>query len=248
MNLVLGITCIAGGVLLGMAPGALLIIAGILFLVRYLKRGTLPPEPYLAESAALAPEPAPAIQIAAEALAAGGVVAFPTETVYGLGVAWDNAGARAALSALKGQPADKPFQMLLADAKQLAQFSPAADNPEVRRLACLWPGPLTLVLPAHGGGTVGVRVPDHPVIGALLATFGRPIAATSANRHGEPECPDAEAVRAQFAEADILILEGDAGAEQRASTVAKYEDGTLTILREGPIPEALLRTCLNRKG
>lgn len=182
---------------------------------------------------------------AVERLHAGEVVAFPTETVFGLGVDAGNSAARVALAIMKGQSTDKPLQVLIPDVNALAEFSPDAMLPVVQSLAkAFWPGPLTVVLRNHDGGTVGVRVPDHPVIQTLLRVFGKPIAATSANRHGEPECPDADAVRAQFSADALLVLEGDAGAQTIPSTVVRVEDGEVAILREGLISEAMIHACV----
>jgi L-threonylcarbamoyladenylate synthase len=133
------------------------------------------------------------IHRAAALLRAGGLVAFPTETVYGLGVPATNAPAVARLFAAKGRPANNPLIVHLAHAQQAADV--AANWPEnAARLAeRFWPGPLTLVLPRQpglphavtaGGPTVAIRVPAHPVALALLEASGLPIAAPSANRSG----------------------------------------------------------------
>src|SRR5712691_11023700 len=131
---------------------------------------------------------------AARVLAAGGLVAFPTETVYGLGADATNGEAVARLYAAKGRPAFNPLIAHVADAdaaRRLARF----DDNATRLAAAFWPGPLTLVLPKSedcpvaelataGLDTVAVRVPDHPVAHALIAAFGRPVVAPSANRSG----------------------------------------------------------------
>src|SRR5205085_1105119 len=134
-----------------------------------------------------------AIAAAALALTSGGLVAFPTETVYGLGADATNGEAVARLYAAKGRPSFNPLIAHARDAaaaRQLAVFDAAAE-----RLAAFWPGPLTLVLPKSPGcpvadlataglDTIAVRVPDHPVARDLLAAVGRPIVAPSANRSG----------------------------------------------------------------
>ena len=135
-----------------------------------------------------------AISAAVACLAAGGLVAFPTETVYGLGADARNGVAVARLYAAKGRPAFNPLIAHVADltaARGLGRFDEAAE----KLAAAFWPGPLTLVLPKAAGcpvsdlalaglDSVGVRVPAHGVAQALLAAFGGPIAAPSANRSG----------------------------------------------------------------
>src|SRR5215470_20291945 len=136
---------------------------------------------------------AAAVRAAADGLAAGALVAFPTETVYGLGADAGNAAAVARIYAAKGRPSFNPLIAHVADlaaARRIARFDDAAE-----RLAALWPGPLTLVLKktadcevaelaTAGLDTIAVRVPAHPVARALLLAFGRPIVAPSANRSG----------------------------------------------------------------
>lgn len=149
----------------------------------------------------LGPGPAD-LQLAAEALRAGRLVAFPTETVYGLGAHARDPAAVQRLFRVKGRPADNPVIVHVAGPDALGQV--ATDiTPLARSLAArFWPGPLTLVLPARdgvpavvtgGASTVGVRVPDHPVALDLLAAADLPVAAPSANRSGRPS-PDRKSV------------------------------------------------------
>src|SRR5512140_292040 len=144
---------------------------------------------------------ADAIAAAAASLRAGGLVAFPTETVYGLGVDAGNGAAIARLYAAKGRPAFNPLIAHVADAaaaRRLAVFDDAA----ARLAAAFWPGPLTLVLPKQtdcgvadlalaGLDSVAVRVPAHPVAAALLKAFNGPVVAPSANRSGHVSPPSA---------------------------------------------------------
>ena len=133
------------------------------------------------------------LRLAAERLGAGRLVAFPTETVYGLGTAADNPAAVRAMFAAKGRPADHPVIVHLATAEQLGDWA-AEVTPEAKTLAdAFWPGPLTLVLRrgerasdlvTGGLSTIGLRVPAHPVAQELLRRFGGGIAAPSANRFG----------------------------------------------------------------
>jgi tRNA threonylcarbamoyl adenosine modification protein (Sua5/YciO/YrdC/YwlC family) len=189
------------------------------------------------------PDPGVVTQAAA-ALVAGGVVALPTDTVYGLAVLPGVDGAAARLFALKGRTAAVPVAVLCADADQaLALADPAALGDDVRRLAArLWPGPLTLVLRRRPGlgwplgepaATVGVRCPDEPLVRALAAEVG-PLATTSANRHGEPTPPDAPGVADALGEGLALVIDGG----PRAGVASSVVDATgpeWRMLRSGPL-------------
>src|SRR5262249_59404236 len=151
---------------------------------------------------------APAIARAARTLARGGLVAFPTETVYGLGADATNGEAVARLYVAKGRPAFNPLIAHVKDAAAawtLGEFDASAK----RLAAAFWPGPLTLVLRKHAGSpvadlatagldTIAVRVPDHAVAHAILAAFGKPIVAPSANRSGHVSPTTAQHVRADL--------------------------------------------------
>src|SRR5262245_42273002 len=134
---------------------------------------------------------AEAISQAAEALRRGGLVAFPTETVYGLGAAALDPAALARVFAAKGRPATNPLIVHVPDAEQARALTAAWPEAAARLAARFWPGPLTLVLPRNarvpdlvtaGGLTVAIRVPAHPVALALLRAASLPVAAPSANR------------------------------------------------------------------
>jgi L-threonylcarbamoyladenylate synthase len=182
---------------------------------------------------------------AAETLRRGGLVAFPTETVYGLGADADNAAALARLYAVKGRPGEHPVIVHVGAPARLAEW--AADVPvAAQRLAdVLWPGPLTLVVRraarvldgvTGGGDTVGVRVPDQPVALALLDAFGGGIAAPSANRFGHVSPTTAEDVRDDLGdEVDVVLDDGPCtvGVE---STIVDCTGEELVILRPGGVP------------
>ena len=163
---------------------------------------------------------AAAVAEAARVLGAGGLVAFPTETVYGLGADATDGRAVARLYAAKGRPAFNPLIAHVVDlkaAQALARF-----NPKAARLAkAFWPGPLTLVLPktarcrvadlaTAGLDTIAVRVPNHVVAREILAAFGKPVVAPSANRSGHVSPTRAEHVQADLAGRIDLIIDGDA--------------------------------------
>jgi L-threonylcarbamoyladenylate synthase len=190
---------------------------------------------------------------AAELLRAGELVAFPTETVYGLGADAKNAVAVGKIYALKGRPAGHPVIVHLADAARLDEW--AVEIPDAaRRLAgALWPGPLTLVLKraadvpdavTGGQDTVGLRVPAHPVAQALLAAFGGGIAAPSANKFGRVSPTLPEHVFADFALEVPLILDGGATNVGIESTIVDLSGERPRLLRPGGVPAAAIEELL----
>lgn len=189
----------------------------------------------------------------AELLRAGGLVAFPTETVYGLGADASNPQAMARLYAVKGRPAEHPVIVHFASAEAAfdwAQVVPAA----ARRLAeKFWPGPLTLILAraakvgdfvTGAQDTVGLRVPAHPVAQALLHAFGGGVAAPSANRFGRVSPTTAAHVRADLGEDVDLVLDGGAAEVGIESTIVDLSRGHPVLLRPGGIGVAELEAVL----
>lgn len=181
----------------------------------------------------------------------GGVIAFPTESSYGLGVDPANAAGVAAVQRIKrrrgmGEEPAKPLPVVVADLSQLAAFGIDSDAEEVRRVAPFWPAPLTAVLAlgegidlpaALGARTLAVRIPDHAELRALLAAIG-PLTATSANRTGEPPLLDAREVAALLLEVggiEFAVMEGGA-AGGPPSTIVEVLGGEIRILRQGPFP------------
>jgi len=188
-----------------------------------------------------------AVAEAAAALRAGGLVAFPTETVYGLGAAARDPAAVARVFAAKGRPADNPLIVHVADAAGLADL--AADVPPVAHdlAARFWPGPLTLVVRARPGlprvtigglDSVAVRVPGHPVALALLRAAGVPVAAPSANRSGRPSPTTAAHVLADLGDRADVVLDGGPTAIGVESTVVDVRSGAPVILRPGAVTPA----------
>ena len=169
-----------------------------------------------------------------------GIIAYPTETVYGLGCALRPA-ALARLAAFKG---DRPFLLLIAAPDEVEGLAWSAT---ARRLAeKFWPGPLTLALPARPGGfpsqvvgpdgAVAVRVSPHPAVAGVLAAAGGPVTSTSANLPGEPPARTAaEAARAAAAVENLLVLDGGALPPALPSTIVRCGAGPARILREGVI-------------
>jgi L-threonylcarbamoyladenylate synthase len=183
------------------------------------------------------------IAAAAAALRRGGVIAYPTETLYGLGALAGDAAAVSRLVAAKGWPEDKPLPLLAADAGQVEAV--ALLDPLARRLAAaFWPGPLTLVLPARPGlhpaiagtGAVGVRVTSHPVAAALARQAGGALVATSANLAGEPAAARAEDLAPALVARIDLVLDGGPTPGGPPSTVVALQGGRPVLLRAGAVP------------
>jgi L-threonylcarbamoyladenylate synthase len=201
-----------------------------------------------------------AIATAAALLREGGLVAFPTETVYGLGGDATNGRAVAAIFAAKGRPSFNPLIVHVADAAQAGEH--AEITPLAQRLAqAFWPGPLTLVLTRRAGSklselvsagldTVAIRVPDHPIAQALLRAAERPLAAPSANRSGRLSPTRTVHVYADFGEGIALILDGGPTAHGLESTVIDARGEEPVLLRPGAVPaetiEAVLEMPLRR--
>jgi L-threonylcarbamoyladenylate synthase len=183
---------------------------------------------------------------AAAALDLPGVIAIPTDTVYGLAARMDWSGAADSLSAAKGRPADMPLQVLVSDIGQATRLGVFSDR-AARIAAQLWPGGLTLVVPAAGSGapagsTVGLRWPAHPVAEALCKRCG-PLLATSANLHGEPPGETAQEVARTFGDSLAVVLDGGTCAGE-ASTVVDLTSDTPRVLRVGVVPEEALERSL----
>jgi len=178
-------------------------------------------------------------------LRAGGVIVAPTETVYGLMTLWDNAAGRERILRLKQRPAEKHLQMLAATVEVAVAHGLEA-NPRLRCLAAaFWPGPLTVVTAGRAGETIGLRVPGHVFLQRLLTELGAPLAATSANRSGEPAaCVAAAAVAGLAGLPDLLIDGGEIAGGGEASTVVSIVDSPCRILRPGPVSERALRRVL----
>jgi L-threonylcarbamoyladenylate synthase len=193
---------------------------------------------------------------AARLLREGRLVAFPTETVYGLGADASSREAMARLYAVKGRPGDHPVIVHFADAK--TAFTWASEVPEAaRRLAAaFWPGPLTMILKraAHvgdfvtgGQDTVGLRVPVHPLARDLLVAFGGGLAAPSANRFGRVSPTTAQHVREDLDEDVDLILDGGPCGVGIESTIVDLSRGAPVLLRPGGISIGELENVLGTK-
>lgn len=205
----------------------------------------------------------PGREEAVRALAGGGVIALPTDTVYGIAVALETPGGIERLFAAKARPPDKAIALLLADAEQAADIGVL--TPAAQLLArAFWPGGLTLVVPRRGdrplpasltGGelapgaiqTVGLRVPNHDAPRALARALG-PLPTTSANRSGEPEARDADEIERLLGGALELILDGGPALGGPASTVVDVTGESPRILRVGAVAPEDIARCLEAAG
>ncbi len=188
-------------------------------------------------------------------LRAGGLVAFPTETVYGLGADATSADAVVRIFRAKQRPADNPLIVHLADADQVTAVAQAMTPLGERLAAAFWPGPLTLVLPARpdlprittgGLDTVAVRVPGHPVAHALLVAAAVPVAAPSANRSGRPSPTTAAHVLADLDGVIDAVVDGGPCPVGVESTVVDARGAVPVVLREGSVTQEDLAGVADR--
>jgi L-threonylcarbamoyladenylate synthase len=194
---------------------------------------------------------------AVAALRDGGIVALPTDTVYGIAVALSTPGGLERLFAAKRRPLDKGIVLLLEDAAQA--WRAGVMTPAAASLAeAFWPGGLTLVVPQRpdvpwpealtgGAATIGLRVPDHDAPRALARELG-PLPTTSANVSGQPEASDAAAILEQLGEAIDLVLDGGSARGGPPSTVVDCSGARPAILRAGAIDASTVAAILDRAG
>ncbi|HVJ74501.1 MAG TPA: L-threonylcarbamoyladenylate synthase [Casimicrobiaceae bacterium] len=197
------------------------------------------------------------VERAADTLAHGGLVAFPTETVYGLGADAANPVAVRAVFAAKGRPDDHPLIVHLPDASHLDAWTREVPQGARALARAFWPGPLTLILPraarvndavTGGQDTVGLRVPAHPVAQALLAAFarrgGHGVAAPSANRYGHVSPTTAQHVADDLGERVALILDGGACTVGIESTIVAFDGEEALLMRPGGIDAGAIARVL----
>jgi L-threonylcarbamoyladenylate synthase len=175
---------------------------------------------------------------AAKLLQAGALVAFPTETVYGLGADARNPEALARLTQVKGRREGKPYSLLIPSLKHAEEASGGLSRIAQKLARVYWPGPLTMVVPRRGGGTVGLRLPEHPIARSLLRHCGFSLATPSANRSGTAEPVSARQVKEALQGEISLILDGGPAWQGKASTVVKVDDDNVQIQREGMVAGA----------
>ena len=186
-----------------------------------------------------------ALAAAAAVIRGGGIVAFPTETHYGLGAAYHDVAALKKLFTLKRRPEEKPVPLIAGNEKALGLVARQLDDRAVSIIKRFWPGPLTLLLPAREGlprlltagtGTVAVRIPGRSFALELARTLEFPITATSANISGSPPADDADGVTGYFGERLDLLIDGGRTPGGVPSTIVRLSDETIILVRKGQIP------------
>jgi L-threonylcarbamoyladenylate synthase len=194
------------------------------------------------------------IETAVQALRDGDLVAFPTETVYGLGANAQNPAAVRRIFEVKGRPTTHPLIVHLDSPRFLHRWVREVPETALRLAERFWPGPLTMVMPraAHvhdivtgGQDTVAIRVPGHPMAQQLLTAFGGGIAAPSANRYGRLSPTRAEHVRDELGEAVKVILDGGECQIGLESTIIAFEGPSVRLLRPGAVTAGQIRSVVN---
>ena len=194
-----------------------------------------------------------AIEKAVEILRQGGLVAFPTETVYGLGANAADPEAVKRIFKAKGRPADHPLIVHIADLNQMSDWALTIPEDAIRLTELFWPGPLALILNKKpevplevtgGQNTVALRIPDHPVALRLLQKFGGGIAAPSANRFCRISPTQAAHVAEELGNSVDLILDGGACQVGVESTIIDFTDAKPSIIRPGRVSQKQLETFL----
>lgn len=187
------------------------------------------------------------IERAVAALRQGGVIVYPTETLYGLGVDATNESALERLAALKGRDRGKPVSVLVASRAMLDQIVETVPAVAERLMNEFWPGALTLAFAARaglspvltgGGVTIAARISSHPIARALVERLGRPVTSTSANPGGSPPAVEVTQARAYFADAVDVYVDGDRTPGGPGSTVVDCTADEFVVVREGAIPAA----------
>jgi L-threonylcarbamoyladenylate synthase len=183
----------------------------------------------------------------------GGVVAYPTDTLYGLAANPASAAAMAQLYRIKGRPVDLAIPLIASGLGQIEAAGGVLDPSSRRLAAAFWPGPLTLVVPAwaqldarvHAGrGTVAVRVPDHPVARLLAHACGWPITATSANRSGDPAAKDPEGVRVALGGLIDGLIDAGPSPGGTPSTIVDASGTVPVLIRAGAVAWDRVLECL----
>ena len=185
------------------------------------------------------------IKVAANALLSGKIVAFPTETVYGLGVCADNDIAIDNLYSVKQRSKDKKLSIMISESEEVSKYVKHVPLIAEKLIGAFWPGPLTIILDLDDNSTVGLRNPDNRVIRDLINEVAVPIASTSANISGGSPAIDAQQVISNFSDKIDVVLDGGPAEAGSPSTVVKIWDDTYKIIRHGVIGKERLSRCLN---
>lgn len=190
---------------------------------------------------------------AKEALLNHQVIAFPTETVCGFGVYFDDEEAYHLLNKIKGRPEDKPYTMMLSDVCELYKYIELNDN-ILKIINAFMPGPITLLVKAkpgiplwvtHGSDKVGVRVPDHPLLQQMLRYFQKPLLVPSANKSGMPPMRDMDQIKKIFKDEIAFYIDGNSNGDLPSTIVDAY--GDIKIIRQGIINSEQINKVLKEK-
>ena len=184
------------------------------------------------------------IEAAAQALRMGELVAFPTETVYGLGARRDDTKAIEQLYEVKNRPEEKRLTLMIADPDDVKKYVDHISDTAKRLMSLFWPGALAIVFPLKNGSDMSIRLPDNTVARDLIRAVELPIVTTSANISGHPPATDAQQVLMDLGGKIHMILDGGSTRLRSSSTVLKVKDDTIEIVRHGIITESIIRSCL----
>lgn len=184
------------------------------------------------------------IETAAEALRAGELVAFPTETVYGLGAHRDNAKAIASIFEVKKRHEEKRLTLMIADPEDVKKYVDRFSDTAKILMDSFWPGALAIIFPLKDGSDVSIRLPDNKVARDLIRAAKVPVVTTSANISGHPPATDAQQVLMYLKGKIHIVLDGGSTRYRSPSTIVKLKDGTVEIIRRGIISEVSIRSCL----
>ncbi|HBR22256.1 MAG TPA: threonylcarbamoyl-AMP synthase [Nitrospiraceae bacterium] len=193
------------------------------------------------------------LERAVEILNNGGIVAFPTETFYGLGVKFDKEASLRKLYELKKRTKEKPMPLIIGDRESLSRIAASVNETAESLMDKFWPGPLTLLLKAKSDlssyltantGRIAVRIPGESAALHLVREAGFPITATSANLSGMPPADDADAIIRYFGEEIDIVIDGGRTAGGLPSTIVDVTEKSIRIVREGAIPRSVLEKHL----
>ncbi|MDR4507181.1 MAG: threonylcarbamoyl-AMP synthase [Candidatus Brocadiaceae bacterium] len=184
------------------------------------------------------------IETAAEVIRAGEPVAFPTETVYGLGVREDNDKARECIYQIKNRSDKKKLSLMIADIEDLKKYVDTLSVTAKRLVEHFWPGALGIIFPLKNGTDLCIRLPDNSVARDLIHTAKISLLTTSANISGNPPATNAQQVMRDLHNKIRVVLDGGATRLRSPSTIIKFSGETFEIVRHGIISETVLRNCL----
>lgn len=187
------------------------------------------------------------IESAAHALRSGELVAFPTETVYGLGALRDNKKAVEHIYKIKKRPEEKRLTLMIADPDDLTKYVNHVSGAAKRLISIFWPGALSIVFPLKNGSDISIRLPDNAAARDLIRAVKLPVVTTSANISGHPPATDAQQVLMDLGGEIHTILDGGSTRLRSSSTVVRVKDDTIEIVRHGIITESIIRSCLEKR-